>query len=90
MEFNFLEFLNESNKTCRSKSDFVESIEKEVEAVSKINDRRISMDRLKYLHKLEMVKLALKSEVMLKEGKYNVEIMDLLDSLSDQSDATVL
>jgi hypothetical protein len=90
MEFNFLEFLNKSKRTCRSKSDSIESIKKEVEAVSKINDERTYMDRLKYLHQLEMVKLVLKSEVLLKEGKYNVELMDLLEGLGDQSDATVL
>ncbi len=45
---------------ARSKSDFTELISNEIEAVSKINDRRTYLDRLIYKHQLELTMLALK------------------------------
>lgn len=81
MEFDFIEFLDKSKSTCRSKLEFAERIQNEVEAVSKINSGSTYLDRLIYIHQLELASLTLKSGGMLKEGKFNAEIMDLIDSL---------
>ena len=83
MEYDFSQFLKDSQEQCKTKNDFIKIISDEIELVMEIPSKPTSnLDRHSYLKRLKGAEFAAKTAQFKEPDEYNDELRNLLESLS--------
>ena len=81
MDLNFEFFLRESKINCKTKTDFVNRINNEEEAVMQDTSKHGFKEKDLYLRRLDNAKFCTEHGAMKEKDNYNSELLDLLDGL---------
>ena len=83
MEYNFSQFLKDSQEQCKTRDEFLKRISNEIELVTEVHsDQSSHLDRKAYYKRLEGAEFAVKYDQLKESDKHNEELIILLESLS--------
>ena len=83
MEYDFSQFLKDSQEQCKSRDEFIERISNEIKMVVEIpSDASSYLDRKAYLRRLEWSEFEAKTSQFKEPDKFDDELRNLLESLS--------
>ena len=81
MDYNFEDFLKQSKNSCRTKADFIKTINDEEKLISDIKDGPNYLERKVYLKRLGNAKFCTENLVIKEKDTFNDELLSLLDGL---------
>ena len=83
MEYDFSQFLKNSQEQCKNRDEFIERISHEIDLVVEIHsDKSLYPDRKAYLRRLEDASFTAEYDILKETDKYNEELIIFLESLS--------
>ena len=83
MEYDFYQFLKDSQKKCKTKDNFIKKISHEKELLVTIpSDRSYYLNRKAYYKRLEGTEFAAKTGQFKEPDKFNDKLRNLLDGIS--------
>ena len=78
MDYNFGKLIEESKKSCKTKSDFISKIDNENALVSVINDGQSYIQRSQYTKRLDIAKFYAQTGVITESDEYSDELRKLV------------
>ena len=83
MEYDFSQFLKDSQEQCKSRDEFSKRISKEIEMVIEMpGDQLFLLEKQAYIKRLEGADFAAEYDILKEPDKYDEKLMILLESLS--------
>ena len=82
MNYNFSQFLKDSQELCKTKDDFIKIISNEIQLVKKIPDDPLyHLERQLYLTRLKGAKFTAQTGQSKYECRFNDDLVKLMDKL---------